>query len=127
MHVEKSTIRKPKLKVPDHIEGNLYLGCENCGSNLEALKELNITRVIIACQYVEPVDPVNIEYLVCDIDDDPSENIAQHFDECIEFIDSSPDNVLIHCISGISRSGAIVIAYCMKKKGMSYQEALEFV
>jgi hypothetical protein len=31
----------------------------------------------------------------------------------------------VHCVSGISRSGACVIAYAMKTRRLSYDQALE--
>lgn len=36
------------------------------------------------------------------IDDDPNENISKHFEDCFNFIKDDKNNILIHCISGIS-------------------------
>uniref|UniRef100_A0A6B2LPS1 Protein-serine/threonine phosphatase n=1 Tax=Arcella intermedia TaxID=1963864 RepID=A0A6B2LPS1_9EUKA len=49
--------------------------------------------------------------------------------ECVEFIEEvlkMGGKVLVHCIEGRSRSGAILVAYHVKK-GMSVQKALDFV
>nr|XP_028951475.1 dual specificity protein phosphatase 1-like [Malus domestica] len=57
-------------------------------------------------------------------------DLKQHFDECIEYIDEakrSGGGVLVHCFVGRSRSVTIIVAYLMKKHGMSISQALEHV
>jgi len=73
--------------------------------------------------------PNDFEHKLIIIEDFGDENIAKHFEPCIEFIDQcrSKGNVLVHCASGVSRSATIVIAYLMKKNKWKYQEALEYV
>lgn len=59
------------------------------------------------------------------------ENIIQHFSTCIDFIENALEDqnksngVLVHCFYGVSRSSTLVIAYLMKKYGMTYQKAFE--
>lgn len=56
--------------------------------------------------------------------------IDQHFQESYEFIESNLANgvnVLVHCHAGVSRSAALVLAYVMKKLGLSFESAFEFV
>ena len=85
----------------------------------------------MAAEYVEShfSDPKHgIEYLHLKIDDSPEEDILSHFDNVIEFITKNKDkNVLVHCVSGISRSGACVIAYVMKEKKLTFTEAYSIV
>ena len=74
--------------------------------------------MLAAALYVEmpfkkPED--QIEYLYLEIDDSPMEDLFKHLPSVVEFIEKKKDtNVLVHCVSGISRSGACVIAYVMK-------------
>src|SRR5262245_33930523 len=48
----------------------------------------------------------------------------------VEFVDArrkAGDTVYVHCASGISRSGMVVVAYLMSKNGWTRDEALRFV
>merc|ERR1711997_143277 len=56
--------------------------------------------------------------------------ITDYFNEVFKFIDDiikEEGSVLIHCEQGRSRSGAMVIAYLMKKNNQSYPETLNKV
>jgi protein-tyrosine phosphatase len=47
-----------------------------------------------------------------------------------QFIDRAvrnKENILIHCIVGVSRSPSMVIYYVMKKLNLNYQDAFNFV
>ena len=94
------------------------MGPEKSAINLEYLRANKIDRIAIVAAYTDAFfeDPVHgIEYMKLQLDDSPTEDIMSHVEPVIAFIQKNPDtNVLIHCISGISRSGACVIAYVIK-------------
>jgi len=57
-------------------------------------------------------------------------NLEMYFDECVDFIDEAKrqgGSVLVHCFVGKSRSVTIVVAYLMKKHGMTLAQALQHV
>lgn len=58
------------------------------------------------------------DYLYLPIDDDETECIYQYFEKVFQFIEKNVyrTNILVHCLSGISRSAALIIAYLLKKK-----------
>lgn len=47
----------------------------------------------------------------------------------IEFIEEGrkKGGVIVHCAAGISRSSTTIIAYIMKKMGLSFENALDYV
>jgi hypothetical protein len=86
---EKQTIRKKRFEEADFIIDNLYLGPESSASELQYLKDKNITGIIVAADYCDKwftADGHGINYLELKIDDSPDENLAIYFDQVIEFI-----------------------------------------
>lgn len=96
-------------------------------------------------RFVRPNFPDRFSYLVVDVADDSSENIISHFPDVREYIDQALDaggkllrpvmhqlglfgwltkqdsgKILMHGNAGISRSGALLIAYLMYKLQTSY-------
>jgi predicted protein tyrosine phosphatase len=91
-------------------------------------KKYNIQAIISA---TESSDEYHVGFkgrkLHIKIEDVPHENIAFHFDKVNQFIDESlqkGENVLVHCMAGISRSVSLVISYLMYKYKFSYIDAL---
>eukprot|EP00326_Haptolina_ericina_P021493 CAMPEP_0181194598 /NCGR_PEP_ID=MMETSP1096-20121128/14427_1 /TAXON_ID=156174 ORGANISM="Chrysochromulina ericina, Strain CCMP281" /NCGR_SAMPLE_ID=MMETSP1096 /ASSEMBLY_ACC=CAM_ASM_000453 /LENGTH=557 /DNA_ID=CAMNT_0023284121 /DNA_START=29 /DNA_END=1701 /DNA_ORIENTATION=- len=121
--------RKYEFEPADHIAGNVYLGPEGATVEEAWLREHRIDRVLtVAAHMGHLVKHPSIEYMHIDVDDDPSESLRPFFESASEFISRRMDaNVLIHCVSGISRSATVVTAHLMQQQGMSYQEALSLV
>ena len=66
--------------------------------------------------------------LVIPIHDDPSEDIGAYLKSAVEFIGTAlgrGEGVLVHCMMGISRSATVVIAYLMRTKNQTLDEALQ--
>ncbi|KJF60237.1 uncharacterized protein CIMG_00963 [Coccidioides immitis RS] len=71
-----------------------------------------------------------------DIDDHPMQDILCYLKQACDWIHAAleekpdgtdpqkPVGVLVHCVQGISRSGAIVVAYLMRYHSLSYSDAL---
>jgi dual specificity phosphatase 12 len=76
---------------------------------------------------------LRIVHKIIEIDDDALGNLLAILGEACKFIDDAlkpQDNqkehrVLVHCLQGISRSGAVVVAYLMKSLGLEYEDALK--
>ena len=111
----------------EQITEKIYLGNEDTARDKELLKKLNISHILICAEGCEPFFPNEYTYKILYIDDAIDENILSWFKEAFEFIDSSVNNIYIHCVMGISRSPTIVIGYIMYKKKMKYEESYNFV
>jgi dual specificity phosphatase 12 len=64
------------------------------------------------------------------LDDSPFTLILDVIAKSFEFLDKARDqgeNVLVHCNQGVSRSGAIVVAYAMKTNKITFEVALDLV
>nr|XP_023020798.1 dual specificity protein phosphatase MPK-4-like [Leptinotarsa decemlineata] len=124
---------KPRPPSMDMIERNLYL----CGidevTDIEVLKQHEITHILTindiplpgfvkrACPYMK------MKFIMAE--DAPHSDLLSYFDETYEFIKDglSRGAVVVHCVMGVSRSATIVIAYLMKKYKLSYRKASAMV
>ncbi|XAR57196.1 Phosphoprotein phosphatase [Bertholletia excelsa] len=98
--------------------------------NRTRLKNLNITHILTVACSLSRAHPDDFVYKIIDVPDREDVNISRYFDECLDFIDEAKrmgGAVLVHCFVGRSRSVTIVVAYLMKKHGMSLSEALQLV
>ena len=56
--------------------------------------------------------------------DSYTQNIITHLDKCREFIEeciASGGKCLVHGSQGVSRSAAVVVAFVMQKKSLSFE------
>lgn len=102
---------------------HLYISNWETSNNPYILKKYNIKAVISLETTPKPdyiLDYYNknkIEHMYIYIHDSPDVNISEHFDETYEFIHKhiqKGDNVLVHCMAGISRSSTIILNYMLR-------------
>lgn len=116
------------------IDQNVFLGCCFAARDEKKIKGYGITYVLK--MYND--DPRNgsyryhrgIKYKVIDADDVPTHRIANHFDECIKFVQQAlkeDARILIHCHAGISRSATIVLTHLMINRGMTLKTAYDYL
>lgn len=97
---------------------HLYISNWDTSNNPVELKKNNI-RAIISIEttlkshwIIKYYDVNKISHMYIHIGDTPNENISSYFDTTYSFIDyyiSRGQNVLVHCMAGISRSSTIIL------------------
>ncbi|KAI0305178.1 protein-tyrosine phosphatase-like protein [Multifurca ochricompacta] len=113
--------------------GALYLGSISAVLDPSILKEHDIHHLVqvIDVPWLPASEKDGFECYRLDILDVESQDLRPHLEDAVEDIDSALRrgcNVLVHCQQqGVSRSAAIVIAYLIRKRGMTYDSAITFV
>ena len=67
------------------------------------------------------------KYLVIDAEDHPRYKMRDHFDACIDFLDCVEGNVLVHCVQGLNRSAAVLVAYLLKSTRRPLEDIIDEV
>ena len=125
---KEERIRNGKLN-PEYEEilpGKMWLGNQDTALTKDVLQKLNIPHVLVVGSFLDQRFPEDFTYKQILIQDNPEENIAQHFPECHEFIEGA-SSVYVHCAAGVSRSASVVISYVMKTKQWSLFKAYDYV
>ncbi|XP_055302217.1 dual specificity protein phosphatase MPK-4 [Sitodiplosis mosellana] len=117
----------------DEIEKGLWLGSFTAATDIETLKQRNVTHILTLDICPLPVHITELPFLktkYVHVSDTPKDDLLCHFEECFSFLDDALSNdkvVLVHCYYGVSRSATIVIAYVMRKYQLSLTPAFERV
>ncbi|XP_032833512.1 dual specificity protein phosphatase 22 [Petromyzon marinus] len=107
------------------LEG-LYLGNIKDSADLKQLRDHNITHILSVHDAArEALEEMT--YLCIQVSDTPSQNLTQHFKDCIQFIHKcrmEKKGCLVHCLAGVSRSVTMVVAYIMTVTSLGWEEAM---
>jgi dual specificity phosphatase 12 len=111
---------------------NLFISDITIPSSPPQLLDHGITHVLtLLSSSHRPKIPLslNVTHKIIEIDDDALADVLGILEEACTFIFSAlsvnDSKVLVHCLQGISRSGAVIVAYMMKELDMGYEEALK--
>ncbi|XP_047144875.1 dual specificity protein phosphatase 16 [Hydra vulgaris] len=116
---------------PSKVLPFLYLGSEEDAQSEDLLRTCKVKYVLNASlTAADTPHCTSGYYLRIPISDSLNENITEWFQIAFDFIDKvkeSDDNLLLHCVGGVSRSAAFAIAYVMKHLSLSLDNAYRYV
>ncbi|KAM3606609.1 uncharacterized protein V6R79_019631 [Siganus canaliculatus] len=125
--------RKPVAPV-NQVWPNLYIGDESVARDKHTLSSLGVTHVLNAAAGRHRINTgqqfysdLELEYYGVEAADHPEFNLRPFFSPAAQFIDSAlrrNGKVFVHCAMGVSRSGALVLAYLMIFQRLSLVEAI---
>ncbi|CAF0714882.1 unnamed protein product [Brachionus calyciflorus] len=129
----------PKNKF-DEVFENCFLGDIDIAQDKSKLKELGITYVLNAAKG-EKFSQINtnqsfyndsnIKFLGFNLMDVDTCKIEAHFIKATDFINEAlrreNGKILVHCFMGVSRSASFVLAYLIKYKNKSLEDAIRLV
>ena len=109
----------------EKIVNRVYLGNWAVASELRLLQNIGITHIINCAHELPCKFHLHFKYLHIKVRDNPTANLKLKFEKTGFFIQSALDGkknkILIHCNTGESRSGSVLIAYLMFSRRLSFQ------
>lgn len=111
---------------------NLWIGSQGDSQDGSFFARHNIRLVVNATGTIPFLDLPDVQTLRVPVDDDITHNelMLRHLPVVVLAMDDvlkHGHGVLVHCHAGMQRSAAVVAGYLMWKKGMTADQALEFV
>jgi len=126
-------LREACSDVPCEVLPRLFLGNAAASANALALQRAGVTHVLNATGNLPNHFEGILKYMRVPLEDSLDADLTPHLDGACDFISSvlaEPSirgGVLVHCRQGVSRSASIVIAFCMRERGLRLDEALAIV
>mmetsp|Transcript_42092 Transcript_42092/g.51060 ORF Transcript_42092/g.51060 Transcript_42092/m.51060 type:complete len:208 (-) Transcript_42092:292-915(-) len=114
---------------PARIADGIYLGSIGAASSKDTLKALSITHILCVASAIQPKFPEDFNYKTVAVLDSPTVELSEYFEECFEYINkviAGGEALLVHCFAGKSRSATIVLAWLMKHKQFSLEDAIAY-
>ena len=112
--------------LPHRILPYLYIGDYLSMSNPIVYDYLGVKRVVNLAALPNRIPRDGVKVLRIDVADTKDTDISVHFEQCLDFIEEghrAGESILINCGAGISRSGAVLLAYLMGRAGMTLRDA----
>ncbi|BFZ05366.1 hypothetical protein BsWGS_08404 [Bradybaena similaris] len=119
-----------QMDEPSEILDFLYLGSEWNASNLEELQEKGIDYILNVTKEIDNFFEGRFHYYNVRVSDEDTSDLLKHWDKTYKFISKARNQgskVLVHCKMGVSRSASTVMAFLMKERRWSVEEATRFV
>ena len=120
---------KPDLQI-GRVTDRLYVSSQDVADDVELLRQHQISSILKVTASPTTLRHDHIDYLELAVLDLPEEPLADHLPQCFRFIERAVEGdgrVLVHCNAGVSRSVAVVVAYLMPSRRLTYAQALAAV
>uniref|UniRef100_A0A0B7AVJ1 protein-serine/threonine phosphatase n=2 Tax=Arion vulgaris TaxID=1028688 RepID=A0A0B7AVJ1_9EUPU len=119
-----------QMDKPSEILDFLYLGSEWNASNLEELLANGIGYILNVTKEIDNFFEGRFHYYSVRVTDEETSDLLTSWEKTFRFISkarSQKSKVLVHCKMGVSRSASTVMAFLMKDRRWSVEEAFSFV
>ncbi|KAL5546626.1 hypothetical protein UlMin_006313 [Ulmus minor] len=112
------------LTIPTKEIKKVYVGSDDDSVDLST-SSLQPGKILYSLEYAGK--DLKLVRMAVPLRDMESENLLDHLDVCLDFIDQGrkEGSVLVHCFAGVSRSAAIITAHLMRTEHLSQEDALE--
>jgi len=119
-----------KIKFPIEILPFLYQGSEWTSKNYRILDTLQIEYVLNVTEEIDNFYEKHFNYLKLEMSDFPENDLVPLFTDACKFIDNAQSHnskVLVHCLRGVNRSTAVVLAYLIYINHWRLEQAYDFL
>jgi protein-tyrosine phosphatase/rhodanese-related sulfurtransferase len=119
-----------KIKFPIEILPFLYQGSEWTSKNYRILDTLQIEYVLNVTEETDNFYKKHYTYLKLELSDFPENDLVPLFTNACRFIDYAQNlnsKVLVHCLRGVNRSTAVVLAYLIYINHWRLEQAYDFL
>ncbi|XP_022169655.1 dual specificity protein phosphatase 22-like [Myzus persicae] len=113
----------------DKVIPGLFIGSFRDSKDFAQLESNQITHIISVLDAPKKIHQ-DKKYLCIEAIDSPEQNLIQYFQICNDFIHKARlknQNVLIHCLAGMSRSVTIAAAYIMSATTFKLKHVLRLL
>ena len=112
------------------ITHNICIGGRDDAKDIEALRSWGITHVLNVAQQLPNYQEGVLMCMKIPLEDAEDVNILKALPQATAFIEQAENaggRVLVHCISGVSRSPTIVMMHLMNKHGIPLKDTFDYI